>query len=189
MSQTVETYEVDDRGNVVQFYDTSNLIVGELDREATIDGVNDKSTWIGDANVTAWAIHNGYPEVADMPRAIKFVSEMKMISNISTATVQGGQAAPEMPTWKVPRAPLLRLCTLAFTRTDWPDGGQGVWEIHGYRDVDLPSEQYRLRRVMPAEPGGTTGEMIWVYRRTHEHGGVRVWVKDLEDKQFCAPKG
>lgn len=46
-----EPYSVDDRGNVAQFYDV------------------DESVWDGDEHVTAWAVANGYPEVATMKRA------------------------------------------------------------------------------------------------------------------------
>jgi hypothetical protein len=62
-------YDVDDRGNVVQFHDHDNRIVGEIDREAEVGGVPDQSTWWGNDEVTAWAISNGYPEISDMPRA------------------------------------------------------------------------------------------------------------------------
>lgn len=74
------SYEVDDRGNVVQFYDSDNRIVGELDQEATVDGVNDQRTWIGDAAVTAWAASNGYPDVANLPRASHFIADRSHLS-------------------------------------------------------------------------------------------------------------
>ena len=59
-------YEVDDRGDRVQFYDTeSGDIVGEINREA---GQNaNTSVWYGGYAVKTWAINNGYPEVAKMP--------------------------------------------------------------------------------------------------------------------------
>jgi len=71
MNETKQApYEVDDRGNVVQFYDTeTNEIVAEINREDTVNGVPDQSTYWGGPTVTAWAIENGYPEISNMPRA------------------------------------------------------------------------------------------------------------------------
>lgn len=62
-----EPYDVDDRGNVAQFYwMASGDIVATIDRES---GPNaNESTWDGNAEVTAWAISHGYPEVATMAR-------------------------------------------------------------------------------------------------------------------------
>jgi hypothetical protein len=56
------TYEVDDRGNVVDFYLVTNgefEQVARLDREAPPD---DHTTWDGGPSVTEWAIANGYAE-------------------------------------------------------------------------------------------------------------------------------
>lgn len=65
-----DQYSVDDRGDRVQFYDVaSGDVVGEINREDTVNGVQDQSTWDGDPGVTAWAIANGYPEVETMARA------------------------------------------------------------------------------------------------------------------------
>jgi hypothetical protein len=64
-----EPYEVDDRGNVAQFYSTdSNEVVATLDREAEVDGVADQATWDGGPDVTAWAVAHGYPHVATLPK-------------------------------------------------------------------------------------------------------------------------
>lgn len=72
MSEPKEPYEVDDRGNVVQFYETKGYeIVATIDREAIYIGTPDadyQSTWDGGAAVTAWAMENGYPEVATLPQ-------------------------------------------------------------------------------------------------------------------------
>jgi hypothetical protein len=60
------TYEADDRGNVVDFYEIINgeyHQVARLDREAEPD---DHTTWDGAVDVTVWAIANGYAEeIAD----------------------------------------------------------------------------------------------------------------------------
>lgn len=60
-------YSVDDRGNVAQFYDVaSGDIIATLDREA--GPTADQYTWDGDPDVTAWAIANGYPDMATIQR-------------------------------------------------------------------------------------------------------------------------
>lgn len=61
----VMPYSVDDRGNVADFYqiDESGEYsrVARLDREAgPSDDVDGIYTWDGDADVTAWAMANGY---------------------------------------------------------------------------------------------------------------------------------
>jgi hypothetical protein len=89
--------------------------------------------------------------------------------------------------WAMPRPPLMRLCTLKFTCNAWPDDGRGVWEILGYRDMDTKNEAMQLRRVMPAKPGGSTGECIWFHRSTYELGGMDVWRADLSDPRFARP--
>lgn len=61
-------YTVDDRGNIAQFYDRHDEIVATLDREATVDGIADQSTWDGGPDVTDWAVKNGYPKVEKFPR-------------------------------------------------------------------------------------------------------------------------
>lgn len=59
-------YAADDRGNIVQFYNFAGEIVATLDRES---GPNaNQSTWDGGDDVTAWALANGYPEVASLPK-------------------------------------------------------------------------------------------------------------------------
>lgn len=60
-------YEVDDRGNVAQFYDEEGEIVATLDREAEVNGIQDQSTWDGGKDVTEWAVANGYPELVNFP--------------------------------------------------------------------------------------------------------------------------
>lgn len=71
MNQIDNKYFVDDRGNIAQFYpmiegEPGDEVIATLDREA---GKNaDQSTWDGDADVTAWAIANGYPSIADNPK-------------------------------------------------------------------------------------------------------------------------
>lgn len=71
-----ETFFADDRGNVIQFYDVkSGKIVGEINREATVNGVPDMETWIGSTEVKEWAINNGYPDIIEMPIAIEFIAE------------------------------------------------------------------------------------------------------------------
>jgi len=61
----VMPYSVDDRGNVADFYriDESGEYhrVARLDREAGPEpNVDDVYTWDGDADVTEWAMQNGY---------------------------------------------------------------------------------------------------------------------------------
>lgn len=55
-------YSADDRGNVVDFYDAEFEQVARIDREATVDGVPDRTTWDGGPDVTEWAKANGYKE-------------------------------------------------------------------------------------------------------------------------------
>lgn len=64
----MKKYTVDDRGNIAQFYDRHDEIVATLDREATVNGIADQSTWDGGPDVTAWAAKNGYPQVARLPQ-------------------------------------------------------------------------------------------------------------------------
>jgi len=54
-------YDVDDRGNIAQFY-RDEEIVATLDREAEVGALVDQLTWDGDADITAWAIANGYAD-------------------------------------------------------------------------------------------------------------------------------
>ena len=54
-------YDVDDRGNIAQFY-RNDEIVATLDREAEVGTLVDQLTWDGDEDITAWAIANGYAE-------------------------------------------------------------------------------------------------------------------------------
>lgn len=71
-----KNYEINDRGNVIQFYKNgTSKIVGEINREATVNGKPDQETWIGSSEVKEWAINNGYPEVSDMPISNEFVAE------------------------------------------------------------------------------------------------------------------
>lgn len=62
-------YTVDDRGNVAQFYEEiegePGEIVATLDREAGPSA--NEVTWDGNPEVTAWAVTNGYPEIASYP--------------------------------------------------------------------------------------------------------------------------
>ena len=55
------SYDVDDRGNIAQFY-LDEEIVATLDREAEVDGKCDQLTWDGGPEVTKWAIANGYAD-------------------------------------------------------------------------------------------------------------------------------
>lgn len=58
-----EPYQVDDRGNIAQFYETNEFeIVATLDRESEVNGEVDKLTWDGGPSVTEWAKSNGYEE-------------------------------------------------------------------------------------------------------------------------------
>jgi hypothetical protein len=61
---------VDDRGNIAQFYEfPAGDIVATLDREATVNGVQDQLAWDGSGDVEAWAIANGYgDEIANAAR-------------------------------------------------------------------------------------------------------------------------
>ncbi len=63
-----EEYTVDDRGNVVEFYEVvSGDIIATLDRESGENG--DETTWDGAKNITDWAIKNGYAdEIKDAVR-------------------------------------------------------------------------------------------------------------------------
>lgn len=89
--------------------------------------------------------------------------------------------------WKLPRAPLFRLCVLNFRVLSYPDEGAGVWEVEGYEDLDTPDEKYVLRRVMPARKAGPTGELIRVRRQQHDEGHVRIWAAQLEDPLLNQP--
>jgi len=56
-----EPYQVDDRGNIAQFYEVeSGDIIATLDREAG-PNANDLA-WDGGDEVTKWAKANGYDE-------------------------------------------------------------------------------------------------------------------------------
>lgn len=90
------------------------------------------------------------------------------------------------PQWTLPRAPLFRFCTLACRMTQYPDDGEGVWEITGYDNLDTPDEIYLLRRVMPARAGGPTGEFIKVWRHQHDKGSLRIWSANPEDPALNA---
>lgn len=83
--------------------------------------------------------------------------------------------------WGLPRPPLFRFCTLRLRCKDWPDEGDGVWQIIGLHDMDGEFETLELRQVMPGAPNGTVGGIIKVWRRAHEDGYLRVWRRDLED--------
>lgn len=65
-TQPADEYDVDDRGNIAQFYDSSGDIIATLDREA--GETADQSTWDGDEGVTAWAEANGYPDIRKVRR-------------------------------------------------------------------------------------------------------------------------
>ena len=90
--------------------------------------------------------------------------------------------------WTLPRPPIFRLCTLTWTSSAWPDNGAGVWKIMGYEDMGSKEEKFLLQRVMPSVPGGSTGEIINIFRSTHDRGGLRVWTKKLEDDKYCLKK-
>lgn len=90
--------------------------------------------------------------------------------------------------WEMPTPPIGRLCTLSWTCDAWPDGGRGVWEILGHERLGTKQEQIILRRVMPAELGGPTGEQIKVWREVYERGGLQVWRRDLNDPMYQAPQ-
>lgn len=60
-----------------------------------------------------------------------------------------------------------------------------MWQLFGYERMGTREEQFCLRRVMPAEPGGATGETIIIWREMYERGGLRVWRQDLEDPAFA----
>lgn len=89
--------------------------------------------------------------------------------------------------WTLPRPPLFRYCTCSLTHVSdaWPDNGEGVWQIIGFHDMDLASEYWELRRIMPAEPGGPSGEVIKVNRIVHDIGGLMIWVRDFHDPLYC----
>jgi hypothetical protein len=62
-----EPYQVDDRGNVAQFYCTKSWeIIATLDRES--GPTSNQYTWDGDADVTAWAKTHGYPDIETITR-------------------------------------------------------------------------------------------------------------------------
>ena len=58
-------FDVDDRGNVAQFYDESGDVIATLDREAEVNGKLDQKTWDGGPAVTEWARRNGYEKEID----------------------------------------------------------------------------------------------------------------------------
>lgn len=59
-------FEADDRGNVVDFYETChNEDVARLDREAEVNGVPDQLTfenWAGGPALEEWMKENGYAD-------------------------------------------------------------------------------------------------------------------------------
>lgn len=58
-----ESYSVDDRGNIAQFYEAvSGDIVATLDREA--GATANQLAWDGGPEVTAWAVAKGWSEIA-----------------------------------------------------------------------------------------------------------------------------
>lgn len=65
MTNPEPQYDVDDRGNIAQFY-LGDEIIATLDREAG-DHANE-STWDGDEDVTAWAEQNGYAYIRDIQK-------------------------------------------------------------------------------------------------------------------------
>ncbi len=65
MKDPEQQYDVDDRGNIAQFY-FGDEIIATLDREA--GETADQSTWDGDEDVTAWAEMNGYAYIRDIPK-------------------------------------------------------------------------------------------------------------------------
>lgn len=87
--------------------------------------------------------------------------------------------------WKLPRAPLFRFCTIRERNPEWPDQGDGVWEIYAYDNLDMANESYVLRRVMPGRPRGSTGETINISRHAHDKGNLRVWAENIEDPRLC----
>jgi len=104
-----------------------------------------------------------------------------------SAANEASASNAEFDGWKLPTPPAYRLCTLSWTCSAWPDGGRGVWEIIGYEGIGTRQERFLLRRVMPAEPGGSTGEQIKVWRDQYDLGGMQVWRKDLADPAYCVP--
>lgn len=62
-----------------------------------------------------------------------------------------------------------------------------MWEIIGYENIGTRGERFLLRRVMPAELGGSTGEQIKVWRDQYERGGMTVWRNDLADPAYNLP--
>lgn len=98
--------------------------------------------------------------------------------------MRANTALPEMPEWKLPRAPLFRFCTLNLRNSSYPDEGAGIWEIQGYDNLDTSDELYVLRRVMPAHRNGSTGEFIKVWRYQHDNGRLRIWAANPEDPEF-----
>ena len=76
----MEDYDVDDRGNIAQFYELDGDwgIVGELDREAGPAGdVDSVTTWWGNATVTQWARENGYADEIDSAKKVKINGRIK----------------------------------------------------------------------------------------------------------------
>lgn len=66
MTMNVLTFESDDRGNVVDFYEISTgEQVARLDREATVNGKPDQlafDNWAGGKALEEWMRRNGYAE-------------------------------------------------------------------------------------------------------------------------------
>lgn len=65
-------FSADDRGNVVDFYDADGEMVGQIDREAEVDGVPDRKTFEAFHSaeaLEAWMRANGYGDELDEIRA------------------------------------------------------------------------------------------------------------------------
>jgi hypothetical protein len=61
-----QPFEADDRGNVVDFYETREFEqIARLDREAEVNGKHDQlafDNWAGGAELETWMRINGYGE-------------------------------------------------------------------------------------------------------------------------------
>lgn len=90
--------------------------------------------------------------------------------------------------WTLKRPPLFRYCTLVWTSSSWPDQGRGVWELIGYENMGLKTESFQLRRVVPSQAGGSTGEIIHLWRASYENGALNVFEKLKIDAEFSVPK-
>jgi len=89
------------------------------------------------------------------------------------------------PTWKVPRIPIGRLCTLNYEHAGVPP--HALWTVAGYRDMHTHDEHLILHCIGHQKKDGqplTTR----LFRHAVDCGMANVFRKDLIDPAFLLPK-